>query len=173
MAAFQGWLKSWKMEDQFINVLTFSSKLAVPDSQMECYQQQVRQFVNSRPLWHPLWLKSEWLSAFSKSYTSLLRRWPSPPLNRQLSLSMDPSRWTTPNLRFLKSSNIVYILFCQMNIFSESYGGCLGPALPPLLDISQVFKINVIRFPYLISRLPLRTDAFRLGRAKSCDYVIR
>ena len=22
-------------------------------------------------------------------------------------------------------------------------------------------------------RLPLRTDAFRLGRAKSCDYVIR
>ena len=115
----------------------------------------------------------KWLSAFNKSYTSLLRRWPSPPLNRQLSLSMDPSRWTTPNLRFLKSSNIVYILFCQMNIFSESYGGCLGPALPPLWDISQVFKINVIRFPYLISRLPLRTDAFRLGRAKSCDYVIR
>ena len=115
----------------------------------------------------------EWLSAFNKSYTSLLRRWPSPPLNRQLSLSTDPSRWTTPNLRFLKSSNIVNILFCHMNIFSESYGGCLGPALPPLWDISQVFKINVIRFPYLISRLPLRTDAFRLGRAKSCDYVIR
>ena len=60
-----------------------------------------------------------------------------------------------------------------MNIFSESYGGCLGPALPPLWDISQVFKINVMRFPYLVSRLPLRTDAFRLGRAKSCDYVIR
>ena len=115
----------------------------------------------------------KWLSAFNKSYTSLLRRWPSPPLNRQLSLSMDPSRWTTPNLRFLKSSNIVHILFCQMNIFSESYGGCLGPALPPLWDISQVFKINIMRFPYLISRLPLRTDAFRLGRAKSCDYVIR
>ena len=115
----------------------------------------------------------KWLSAFSKSYTSLLRRWPSPPLNRQLSLSMDPSRWTTPNLRFLKSSNIVYVLFCKMNIFSESYGGCLGPALPPLWDISQVFKINAIRFPYIISRLPLRTDAFRLGRAKSCDYVIR
>ena len=115
----------------------------------------------------------KWLSAFSKSYTSLLRRWPSPPLNRQLSLSMDPSRWTTPNLRFLKSSNIVNILFCHMNIFSESYGGCLGPALPPLWDISQVFKINVVRFPYFVSRLPLRTDAFRLGRAKSCDYVIR
>ena len=48
MAAFQGWLKSWKMEDQCINVLIFSSKPAVPDSQMECYQQQVRQFVNSR-----------------------------------------------------------------------------------------------------------------------------
>ena len=60
-----------------------------------------------------------------------------------------------------------------MNIFSESYGGCLGPALPPLWDISQVFKKNVIRFQYLVSRLPLRTDAFRLGRAKSCDYVIR
>ena len=48
MAAFQGWLKSWKMEDQCINVPFVSSKPAVPD-QMECYQQQVRQFVNSRP----------------------------------------------------------------------------------------------------------------------------
>lgn len=48
MAAFQGWLKSWKMEDQCINVPFVPSKLAVPD-QMECYQQQVRQFFKFSP----------------------------------------------------------------------------------------------------------------------------
>ena len=40
--------QAWKMEDQCINVPFVSSKPAVPD-QMECYQQQVRQFVKFRP----------------------------------------------------------------------------------------------------------------------------
>ena len=68
-----------------------------------------------------------------------------------------------------------YSIFQFLRILWRVYGASSTLIAVPFPGFLKRMKReeNVFSRGIFFIRLPLRTDAFRLGRAKSCDYVIR